>query len=123
MAAGTAPAPQSAVRLQQFLETLNLKGVATRSDLLGISSSSTELDSWLRDLISTFGFVEERETNSGRKHYTKTLRGRTMEQVLTTYWPGVKVLLYGRPSDKNGVSTSMLCRLNLVRRPTRLLSC
>jgi DNA-binding HxlR family transcriptional regulator len=93
------PAPESAVHLQRFLEILNRKGLASRTDLLEVTGSSTALDSWLRDL-SNFGFVEERESPTGHRLYTKSQRGRTMEQVLTTYWAYVKILLLRYSKDR-----------------------
>lgn len=85
--------------MKEYLVTINLKGIATRSDLLAIAGSSTELDSWLRDLIDRFGFVEELVEN-GRRLYKKTPRGRTHEQVLTTFWPFTKVMIILYSGDR-----------------------
>jgi hypothetical protein len=93
------PTPMSGVQIKRFMVTINQKGIATRSDLLPIAGSSTELDSWLRDLIDRLGFVEEIVEN-GRRLYRKTPRGRTHEQVLTTFWPFVKVMIILYSGDR-----------------------
>jgi len=85
-------APDSAFQLKRFLLFINRKGIATRSDLLRIVGSSTQLNSWLRDLIGRFGLVEEIRED-GRRFYRKTLEGRAMEQVVTDKWYYVKLLL------------------------------
>lgn len=90
-------APDSAFRLKEYLVTIDHKGVATRSDLLKIAGSSTELNSWLRDLVKRFDLVEE-ITEGARRLYRKTAEGRRMELVLTDYWYHAKLLvtLYSR---------------------------
>jgi len=88
------PLPNAAVRLRDFLETINRKGVATRSDLLRLPyiGSSTQLNSWLEHTVHKFKLVEE-IPSKGSKCYRKTRNGREMEQVLTTYWDYVRLLL------------------------------
>lgn len=85
-------APDSAFQLKRFLLVINRKGIATRSDLLHIVGSSTQLSSWLRDLIGRFRLVEEIRKD-GRRFYRKTPEGRAMEQVVTDKWYYVKLLL------------------------------
>lgn len=85
-------APDSAFRLKGYLLTIDHKGIATRSDLLKIAGSSTELNSWLRDLVKRFEFVEE-IPEGARRLYRKTAEGRRMERVLTDYWDYVKLLV------------------------------
>ena len=95
------PLPNAAVRLKDFLETINRKGVATRSDLLRLPfvGSSTQLDSWLEHTVNQFKLVEEIPSKRS-KCYRKTRAGREMEQVLSTYWDYVRRLLTMYSEDR-----------------------